>query len=124
MKITLIDVVEAHAAMVAIKEGNDLPILIAWALGEWFIELAPINARYQEQHEALAKKFGKPNPDNPTEVMIDGKKIKAFTVERDKLNAIEVEVEKKEMLKLAELSSVGVKVPPVPNLSALRLFIQ
>ena len=124
MKIKLIDAVEAYAAMVAIKEGNELPILIAWALGEWFIELAPINARYQEQHEVLAKKFGKPDPENATLVIIDPAKIPAFTKERDKLNAIEVEVEKKEPLKLDELASVGVKVPPVPNLSALRLFIQ
>ena len=124
MKITLIEAVEAHAAMVAIKEGNELPILIAWALGEWFIELAPISNRYREQHEALAKKFGKADPNNPTQVIIDPAKIPAFTKERDKLNAIEVEIEKKEPLKIAELHECGVKVPPVPNLSGLRLFIQ
>ena len=124
MKIKLIDAVEAHAAMVAIKEGNELPILIAWALGEWFVELAPVAMRYNEQHEALAKKFGKTDPKNPTQVIIDPVKIPAFTVERDKLNAIEVEVEEKPKLKLAELSACEVKVPPVPNLSALRLFIQ
>ena len=124
MKITLIEAVEAHEALKAIKEANELPILIAWAMGDWFAELAPMAQRYGEQHGELAKKFGKPDPARTDQIIIEPAKIEAFTVEREKLNAIEVSLNGQKKLKLDELTAADVKIPPAANLTAMRLFIQ
>lgn len=124
MKITLLEVAEAFTAMNAIKEGNELPILIAWAMGDWVTELAPINERYNEQRNDLLKKYGKPSPENTNEFMIQPENVRKFTPELEKLNAIEVNLNGPKKLNLDELQTAGVKIPPGVSLTALRLFIQ
>ena len=124
MKITLGEAVDAHTALKAIKDANELPVIIAWAMGDWFVELAPMSQRYGEQENALAKKFGKPDPKNAQQVFIAPAKIEAFTTERDKLRAIEVDLNGQKKLVLTELEESGVKIPPAADLIAMRLFIQ
>ena len=124
MKITLLEVAEAYGAMVAIKDGNDMPILIAWAMGEWLAELAPVHERFNEQRNDLLKKYGKATPDKPNEFLIAPAQLGKFTPELDKLNAVEVEVAGQPKLKIAELHECGVKVPPGVSLKAMQLFIE
>ena len=124
MKTTLGEAVEAHDTIKAIKDANEIPILLAWAMGNWFAELAPIAHRFKEQQDELAKKYGKPDPKDPRQFMIPPDKLAVFEKEWAKLSAIEVDLNGQTPLKLEELEASGIKVPPTANLAAMRLFIQ
>ena len=124
MKKTIGEAVDAHDSLVAIQKANEIPVVLAWQFGDWLAELAPIARRFIEQQEMLAKKFGKADPKNATQFFIDPSKILAFTGERDKLRAIEVDLNGQTKLKLDELTENGIKIPPAADLIAMRLFIQ
>lgn len=124
MKKTVGEAAAAHDSLVAIQKANEIPVILAWEFGDWLAELAPIAGRYAEQQEALAKKFGKPDPKNSNQYMIEPAKVDAFNRELNKLRAIEVDLNGQTKLKLDELTSIGIKIPPAADLLAMRLFIQ
>ena len=124
MKVKLIDAVNAHDSLLAIQKANEIPVILAWKFGDWLAELAPISKRYNEQQEILAKKYGKPDPKNAQQFIVENAKIPPFQKERDKLHAIEVDLDGQTKLNLTELETVGIKIPPAADLTALRLFIQ
>ena len=124
MKKTVGETVDAHDSLVAIQKANEIPVVLAWQFGNWLAELAPVANRFNEQVETLAKKFGKPDPKNATQFIIEPAKVEAFTSERTKLRAIEVDLNGQTKLKLDDLKECGVKIPPTADLIAIRLFIQ
>jgi hypothetical protein len=124
MKANLFEVANAHNSLVAIQKANDIPVLMAWDFGNWLVELAPIAARFHEQEEALAKKYGKPDPKNSQQYIVQPAKISQFQKEYDKLKAIEVDLNGQTKLKLPELKEIGINIPPAADLIAIRLFIQ
>lgn len=124
MKANLFEVANAHNSLVAIQKANEIPVVLAWKFGDWLAELAPIATRFHEQEEALAKKHGKPDPKNAQQYIVQPAKIPQFQKEYDKLKAIEVDLNGQTKLNLTELETVGIKIPPAADLTALRLFIQ
>ena len=124
MKKTVGEAVDAHDSLVAIQKANEIPVILAWKFGDWLAELAPIARRFSEQQDELAKKFGKPDPQNATQFIVENNKVEAFSKERIKLRAIEVDLNGQTKLKLDDLKESGVTIPPAADLIAIRLFIQ
>lgn len=116
----LIAVVEAYQTLVAIQNSNDLPIGLAWQILDHITEMAPTNARFEEQRKKLADKHGEVDKKNPDIVKIHKKNEEQFKKEFDELSNLEITLNGIKKLSKDDLLKSELKVPKGTSLGSIR----